>query len=462
VAMRTAVYLRQSLDKTGEGLAVDRQREDCLKLCAERGWTPNEYVDNDTSATKGVRPAYRRMLEDIKAGQIDAVVAWDLDRLHRQPMELEEFITLADEKRLALATIGGDADLSTDNGRLFARIKGAVARAEVERKSARQKRAMLQIAGSGRGWGRRSFGYRPDHDNPQLVPGEADAIRGAYTDLLAGVSLHRIAKRWNQQGLRTTQGANLWDSTSVGRVLRSPRNAGLRAYKGEIVGEGDWPAIVSRDIWEAAHYLLSDSTRQFTKDRARVQLLGGILKCAECGKGMGTGRRQNGPFIYKCKTIGCYKVSRKVDDLDEWVRALMIQRLSTAATWTRDTQQGRDETKVLMEEANVIRARMDSLAKDFAVGELTASQLRVANETMQHKLAEVEGQLQRQAKPLVLDGILGADDLAEAWDSLTLDRKRALIQTMCSDITVNVLGKGGKAFPVGTGIEVHWHQAEDA
>ncbi|HXA10649.1 MAG TPA: recombinase family protein, partial [Mycobacterium sp.] len=53
--MRTAVYLRQSLDKTGEGLAVDRQREDCLKLCAERGWTPNEYVDNDTSATKGVR-----------------------------------------------------------------------------------------------------------------------------------------------------------------------------------------------------------------------------------------------------------------------------------------------------------------------------------------------------------------------------------------------------------------------
>lgn len=40
--VKAAVYLRQSLDRTGEGLAVARQREDCLRLCAERGWTPVE------------------------------------------------------------------------------------------------------------------------------------------------------------------------------------------------------------------------------------------------------------------------------------------------------------------------------------------------------------------------------------------------------------------------------------
>ena len=54
--------------------------------------------------------------------------------------ELEDLIDLADEKGLLLATVTGDADLSTDNGRLYARIKGAVGKSEIERKAARQRR----------------------------------------------------------------------------------------------------------------------------------------------------------------------------------------------------------------------------------------------------------------------------------------------------------------------------------
>ena len=123
--MQAAIYLRQSEDRNGNMLAVDRQREDCTKLCAERGWATTEYVDNDTSATaKKPRPAYQRMLADVQAGTIEAIVVWDLDRLYRQPRELEDLIDLADQKRLALATVSGDADLSTDMGRLVARIVG--------------------------------------------------------------------------------------------------------------------------------------------------------------------------------------------------------------------------------------------------------------------------------------------------------------------------------------------------
>src|SRR3954454_2477541 len=143
--VHAAVYLRQSLDRDGSGLAVARQRQDCLKLCADRGWEPVEYVDNDTSASNGkVRAAYVRMLADVDAGRVGAVVAWDLDRLHRRPVELEHFIDLADRHRLALATVGGQHDLSTTAGRLTARIMGNVARHEMEHKSDRQKRANLQ------------------------------------------------------------------------------------------------------------------------------------------------------------------------------------------------------------------------------------------------------------------------------------------------------------------------------
>jgi site-specific DNA recombinase len=85
-------------------------------LCCERGWLDTiEFVDNDFSATNGkLRPAYQRMLADIAEGKIGALVAWDLDRLYRQRRELEELIELADEHRLALATMTGEVDLATE------------------------------------------------------------------------------------------------------------------------------------------------------------------------------------------------------------------------------------------------------------------------------------------------------------------------------------------------------------
>ena len=139
---KTALYLRQSYAPNGDILAITRQREDVTRLCRARGWLDTaEYVDNDFSATNGKpRPAYQQMLDDIRTGKVTSVAVWDLDRLYRQPRELEDLIDLADEKGLLLATVTGDADLSTDNGRLYARIKGAVGKSEVERKSARQPR----------------------------------------------------------------------------------------------------------------------------------------------------------------------------------------------------------------------------------------------------------------------------------------------------------------------------------
>jgi site-specific DNA recombinase len=140
---KAALYLRVSLDATGEHFAVERQREDCRRIAAERGWTiTQEYVDNSVSASRSAtkRPAYDRMVTDFKAGHFAALICWDLDRLTRQPRQLEDWIDAAEERGLILTTANGEADLSTDGGRLFARIKASVARAEVERKSARQTR----------------------------------------------------------------------------------------------------------------------------------------------------------------------------------------------------------------------------------------------------------------------------------------------------------------------------------
>lgn len=58
------------------------------------------------------RPEYQRLLTDIQLGSRDGVPIWRLDRLHRQPRELEEFIVLCDKHAVALATVTGDVALA--------------------------------------------------------------------------------------------------------------------------------------------------------------------------------------------------------------------------------------------------------------------------------------------------------------------------------------------------------------
>ena len=236
---KAAVYLRISSDPSGQQLGVTRQREDCVKLCAGKGWTPVEYVDNDTSASNGKpRPAYEKMLTDIRDGAVGAVVCWDLDRLHRRPIELEKFMAIADEKHLALATVSGDVDLSTAQGRLAARLKGAVAAHEVEHKVARQKRAARQKAERGEPNWSRAFGYHADTHQPD--PATAPLVKQAYAAVLAGASLDDFAGSGTRPG-RSRVSGKPWTAETLTKFLRKPRNAGLRAYQGEIIGKAPGP-----------------------------------------------------------------------------------------------------------------------------------------------------------------------------------------------------------------------------
>ncbi len=98
--VRAAIYARISSDREGEALGVARQEKDCRRLCADRGWVVADvYTDNDISATdrRKVRKEHKRLLSDMKAGRVDALAVWDLDRLTRQPAELEDFVKLCDE-----------------------------------------------------------------------------------------------------------------------------------------------------------------------------------------------------------------------------------------------------------------------------------------------------------------------------------------------------------------------------
>lgn len=453
--MKTAVYLRQSLDRDQNHLAIDRQREACLALCTTKGWTDiAEYADNDTSATVGRRPQYQQLLADIESGAVGAVVCYHLDRLHRRPIELEHFIDLADRRDLKLATVTGDVNLGTDNGRLIARITGAVAKAEVERKSARQKAANAQRAKQGKAWVTRAFGYKGD----RVVRSEARALQQAYSALLGGESLYGIAQQWNSKGIPSITGAQ-WSGTRMRQMLLNCRYAGLQKHRGQIL-EGvtpSWPAIVERDVWEAAVAILTDPARHTGKSTGRKYLLTGIAVCGICHRTMGTTQRSTKTgakrVVYQCKRQGCMRVVRGLEKVDAVVTDVVCERLSqpdAAAVLARPTT----DTAAERDRVNVLRARLDSLAVDFADGDLTASQLRTATERIKAQLAEAESKLLDSNTSRVLDGVIGEPDAAERFAKLPLDRKRAVIDALCTVTILPTTEPGGRFDP--TLIAVEW------
>ncbi|MGY1830140.1 recombinase family protein [Geodermatophilus sp. SYSU D01180] len=442
------------MDRDGSGLGIARQRDDCLKLCAERGWDAVEYVDNDVSASKGSRPAYTRMLADVAAGKVQAVVAWDLDRLHRQPIELEHFINLADRCGLALATIGGDADLSTDNGRLFARIKGAVGRAEVERKSARQRRANEQRASMGRprAGGLRAVGYEPD--GMALREDEAELIREGYRLLLAGSSLRSIAALWNTVGFVTARGGR-WRPDAVRYTLRNPRNAALAIHRKVELGRGNWPPIVPEETYRAAAALLDDPTRRTTPTTARRYLLAGLAYCY-CGARVITGRTQHGQRTYRCgHTRG--HLSRAAQPIDAFVTALTVARLSAPDALELLSAGSPVDVGALREESMALRARMIELADLFADGVVTSQQLSRGTDRAKTRLAVIEQELAAAGGVPVLGDLVAADDVQAAWERMDLDRKRAVIDALMT-VTLLSPGQGARMFRPET-VQVGWRMS---
>lgn len=441
--MRAAVYLRQSLDRQGNMLAISRQRDDCLKLCRERGWEPVEYVDNDTSATRSKRrPDYDRMLADVESGDIRAIVSWDLDRLYRRPIELEHLIDIADKHGLLLATITGDADLATDNGRLFARIKGAVAKAETERSAARRRAMAKQRAEAGENWSpRRPFGYTSDM---QIDPTESAFVSSAYAAVIAGQSCQSIAKSWNSLGLTTTLG-NQWVGGNIAIMLKRPRYAGLRTYRGEIVGTAAWDPIVAQDVWETAQAILKNPARNTRKgDRTRKHLLTAISSCGKCGAKMLSGKSPKKLLIYICRD--CHGVTRSMVHLDDLIVSLVVARLSREDAKSLVLDEERPDLAELHSESAVLQARLDSLALSYAQGVITASQLRTGSDWARGQLSILESRMVDATRARVFDGVIGVADVAAAFEALDLSRKRAIIQALM-EIRVLPTSKGRQFHP---------------
>src|SRR4051794_32299179 len=147
--LKAEIYLRQSSDREGNMLAVERQREDCEALCQRNGWQVVRVVtDNNASASSGkVRPGFRELLADVGAGACDVVVAWAPDRLYRRLNDAADLMEACLRSRVVITTVqAGTDDPTTPAGEFLMTVKAAQARSEARTKGERQRRQQQQAA----------------------------------------------------------------------------------------------------------------------------------------------------------------------------------------------------------------------------------------------------------------------------------------------------------------------------
>lgn len=448
------IYVRQSLDRDGQGLAIDRQREDCERRARERGWTVVAvHVDNDTSASTGrKRPGFEAMLADLQAGRARVVIAWNLDRITRNRADTVRLIESAQAANATIALVRGtDLDMTTPAGRMTADILAAVARNEIEQKSDRHRRANAQAARQGRRvGGRRPFGY--ELDGVTARDAEFRAVRDGYEAVLAGVPLAAIAREWNARGFTTGQGkrgqkftegqpGNPWRPDSVRTVLLNPRYCGKRALNGDIITDAVWPAPVTEDTWEAVRATLTDPARRSAPTGGARALLTGIARCGVCGATVHAGgSNRPGDRMYRCSaTLG--HVGRRARPVDEYVGDVIVARLSRPDAAELLVDDDRPDVDALRVEAHALRARLTDAAAMFADGIITREQLRTTTERARGRLEDIDTAMADAGRVNILAPLVGADDVQAAWDGLDVDRQRAVVALLV-DVVVHPAGKG--------------------
>jgi DNA invertase Pin-like site-specific DNA recombinase len=296
-----AIYVRISKDEYGRELGVDRQ-EEAVRDRLDREFGPGRYEvvrvysDNNISAWSGAkRPEYEDLLVDAAARRFDLVAVWATDRLYRRTEDLTDIIRALgenpDDGVELLAVQGSYYDLTTADGRYYARMDAARAQHESDRKSERIRLQRAQARSLGHAPERAGFGYRRiflgRHAGATLevIEHEAETLRLAAEAILDPVTpaTQKDAAGFLNGAGRFRRSGKPWDPSDLRKSLLSPTVAGLIADPyadpddDEAYFVGLWEPIFDRATWELLRAELAKPERKHSRKRGTYPLRGTLV-----------------------------------------------------------------------------------------------------------------------------------------------------------------------------------------
>lgn len=283
------------------------------------------YQDAGISAKNDKRPAYQEMIEDVKKGNINVIVALKLDRLTRSVYDIEKLMKFVNDYECDIDCMADESNTTTSNGRMVMRIMTSVSQNEIEKCSERTKFGMAGAIKNGHIPNRTGLGFK--RENKKLVPDPLtkDIIVRIFDLYLEGKSHQAIANIYNKEKVL---GKTNWYDSTIQKILSN------ELYKGDYVNgkrtkhptyyENVIEPIVSKEKWESCQYQKLRNARHY--ERTATYLFTNKLKCSNCGNFLGghATTKTNGKkyYYYKCNT--CKTYFNEID-IEKELKAFMLE-----------------------------------------------------------------------------------------------------------------------------------------
>jgi DNA invertase Pin-like site-specific DNA recombinase len=450
-SQRFAIYSRISRDRVGAGLGVDRQDGDCHTLVQQLGGTVvATFSDNDISAYSGKhRPGYDALLNSIKNGDIDAVAVWHQDRLLRRTIDLEHYIDVCQPLKVATYTVkAGHFDLTTPAGRATAKTLAAWASYEVETSTDRVKSAKLQAAKAGKpSGGNRAFGW--NQNGMTLNEPEAAVVREIVERFISGDSWNSIAMDLNARAIPTATGKK-WAAINVSNVATLERHYGIRTHNGAEY-EAAWNPLLSRDVLDDLKLAIKRGQATYgNRSYARKHLLTGFIFCGLCGNRMSiiNAQQRDGSYspAFSCRKkdhrgqeVGCGKVKRKKDPVEDLVIECLMYRLDTPDLANMLADHSREDDgslKVLMQDHESQTLRLQEILNLYSTNEMTFDEYKTAKIAASARREALGRELAQKATRNTTGLIPAGQSVREAWEKGDLQWRRQLVDVLVDKVLI--------------------------
>ena len=287
--VRCAIYTRVSTD---QGLEQDFNSLDAqydasqayIRSQAHAGWylLRGKYNDGGFSGGNTDRPALQRLLDDVRAGKVDVIVVYKVDRLTRSLADFAKLVDLFDRHKVSFVSVTQQFNTTTSMGRLtlnvllsFAQFEREVTSERIRDKIAASKRKGIWVGGMA------PLGYDTRDRRISVNEAEAERVRIIFRSHLRLGSLNLLMadlrKRCIVTKVRTlksgkTVGGIPFTRGSLAQLLRNRFYIGKVVFKGEVL-RGEQPAIVDRDLFEAVQAKLNEQVNNHRNARMKSEAL---------------------------------------------------------------------------------------------------------------------------------------------------------------------------------------------
>ncbi len=283
------IYIRVSTeDQAREGFSLGEQEEKLRQLCKYKDFEIFKIYKDAGISAKNMkdRPAFQEMLEDMKAGKLNYIVAYKLDRVTRSVRDLEVLISTLEQYHCYLICDRDDVNTSTANGRFFVRMLTVLSQLEIEIVSERTKFGLNGAIKAGHIPGKVPLGYYRDTDKTLKVDVTTkDIVLRIFELYLEGKSYQTISNILNEEKVLSPNNKKWCDST-IDRIINNKIYIGdYERYKYDTDKETELfvdvvPPIITRAMWEEVQKQKEKNQRSYCRNR--VYIFFQKLVCPTC------------------------------------------------------------------------------------------------------------------------------------------------------------------------------------